>query len=53
MLVIGGAVGEDKEEEEETGRGEELLHPSENTWTLSDKETEGTQTTQPTINKCF
>lgn len=49
-LVIGRAVWEDKEEEEETGRGEELLQPSENTWALSTKQTEGTQRIQ-THNK--
>lgn len=29
-----------EEEEEEAGRGEELLHPSDNTWTPSDRHTD-------------
>lgn len=42
-LNKGREVGEDKEEEEETGRGEELLNPSEKAWTLSGKQTGQTQ----------
>lgn len=38
LLDRGWEVGEDTEEEE-AGWGEVLLHPSDNTWTLSDKHT--------------